>query len=71
MSLKEEHQTYIARLRAAGKQIVAYQCPHCCELIETLAAPKGQVWDSVSACPDCNELHMKYTVGDFASATTF
>lgn len=71
MTHKEEHDAYIAKLRAAGRALASYQCPHCKNEIFTLAAPAGERWDSLASCPHCPELHFKYTVGDFAHATAF
>lgn len=71
MSLNQEYLAYIAKVRARGDELVQYKCPDCKEQIETRAAPMGEQWDTLAACPHCNELHMKYTVGNFAYATHF
>lgn len=43
------------------KKNLNYRCPECGETIETLAAPKGDVWDTLTFCPHCNDMHMKIT----------
>jgi predicted RNA-binding Zn-ribbon protein involved in translation (DUF1610 family) len=71
MTKKEEYEAYIAKVRARGVAITEYSCPNCGEEIMTRAAAPGETWDTLSSCPHCDELHMKYTIGDFATATPF
>lgn len=66
MTLKERHEDYIARLRARGDEITNYECPDCGGVIDTMAAPEGESWDTLSTCPHCEGLHMKFTNGSSA-----
>jgi hypothetical protein len=61
--LKLKHDEYIAKCRAAGDKLVAYRVPCCGGLLETRAAPRGEVWDTVSQCPHCGHLYIKLTRG--------
>lgn len=65
-ALKAEHDAYISRLVAAGKKVIHYDCPHCSEVLSTPAAPRGEVWDTVSQCYNCGENHFKITRGSEA-----
>lgn len=51
------------RLKAGGAKLVSFPCPACNSGIETLPAPKGEQWDSLSSCPHCEALYMKITKG--------
>jgi ssDNA-binding Zn-finger/Zn-ribbon topoisomerase 1 len=66
MSLKQQYENYIARLRARGDEITNYECPDCGGVIDTKAAPEGESWDTLSTCPHCEALHMKSTNGSSA-----
>lgn len=63
-----QYQDYIAKLQTMGKQIASYECPECKGEIKTQAAPAGEVWDTLSACPHCDEMHIKFTEGATARA---
>lgn len=65
-TLMERYQEYNNRLKARGIKMVSYQCPCCSESIETQPAPKGEKWDTLSECPHCNRLYMKFTDGSRA-----
>lgn len=71
MSTKDDYEKYIGKLRAQGVKLTEYECVDCKTMIQTRAAPKGEYWDTASACPHCNELHFKYTIGDYAYAAPF
>ena len=71
MTHKEEYESYIAKLREQGRVLASYNCPACKNEIFTLAAPAGERWDTLAACPHCPELHMKFTTGNFADAKAF
>jgi uncharacterized Zn finger protein (UPF0148 family) len=66
MSLKQQYEDYIARLRTRGDDITNYECPDCGAVIDTKAAPEGESWDTLSTCPHCEGLHMKFTTGNSA-----
>lgn len=65
---KQQYLDYIAKLEAAGKPVTNYVCPECQGAIKTQAAPDGQGWDTLSSCPHCDELHLKFTEGATAWA---
>ncbi|SEL25484.1 hypothetical protein SAMN04487787_108134 [Kosakonia sacchari] len=60
MSLKQEYQAFIARVKERGGQVLMFSCPRCHEKIDTPAAPLGDVWDSISTCPFCSAMFVKY-----------
>lgn len=66
----QQYQNYIDRLQSMGKQIATYKCPTCQSEIKTQAAPAGEVWDTLSTCPHCDSLHLKFTKGATASAAS-
>jgi hypothetical protein len=68
-SLKQ-HADYIARIKAKGHRTLAYTVPCCGGAMEDLAAPAGQVWDSLASCPYCGTLYMKVTSADAIEANT-
>lgn len=66
-----EYKRHINALKARSVAITDYQCPNnACTgpRIETRAAPVGEYWDTISTCPYCNTLHMKWTRGANAFA---
>lgn len=56
---KEQYLTYIRNLKASGKTVIAYKCPHCDAELEALAPPPGEVFDSAVVCYECEHLHFK------------
>lgn len=66
---RAEHETYIARIKDAGEPIIEYEPPCGCAAIETPAPPKGQVWDSLSTCPTCGDMHFKVVHHNRAEAS--
>ena len=70
-ALTAKYQQWIRKARTRGMNAVAYySCPACAKVIGTLAAPFGEVWDSLSVCPFCGDLHFKVVDGDTVSATS-
>lgn len=61
--LKAKNDEYFARMRDQGRKLVAYHAPCCKGLLETLAAPRGQVWDTMAQCPHCGGMYLKITKG--------
>lgn len=59
MSLKQEYQAFIARVRQNGGWLLTFPCPRCGEKVETLAAPDGAVWDTLATCPHCEGTFIK------------
>ena len=49
--------------KADGQKLTAYRCPHCAKSIETMAyyGPAKGEWDSFTACPYCEKLHVRVT----------
>ncbi|OVZ94895.1 hypothetical protein CBW58_02140 [Yersinia frederiksenii] len=58
--MKQQYQAFIARVKERGRKVLKFSCPHCHEEIETPAAPQGDVWDSISTCPFCEGMFVKY-----------
>ena len=58
--MKQQYQAFIARVKERGGKVLMFSCPHCHEEIETPAAPLGDVWDSISTCPFCSAMFVKY-----------
>ncbi|EKN3971057.1 hypothetical protein ACULTK_004544 [Yersinia enterocolitica] len=57
--LKQKYQVFISRCRANGTPLLRFTCPQCNSDIETLAAPHGDEWNSISTCPFCDVVYMK------------
>jgi hypothetical protein len=62
--LKQEHEQYIALLRAAGDPITTYQTPCCGKAVECRAGVSGEVWDTLTTCVHCGALHVRVTGPD-------
>lgn len=58
--MKQQYQAFIARVKERGGKVLMFSCPHCHEGIETPAPPQGDVWDSISTCPYCAAMFVKY-----------
>lgn len=65
-TLMQRYTDYNDRLKARGINLIAFNCPHCAESIETHPAPAGEVWDALSQCPHCERMYMKITEGKTA-----
>ena len=61
--LRLAHATYIAKCRALGDRIIEVAPPCGCPSIETRAAPRRQVWDSLATCVHCGEIFFLITRG--------
>lgn len=59
MNLKDKYLSYIKRAEERLAPLISFQCPKCSETIKTLAAPKGETWDSLSTCPFCEQVFIK------------
>lgn len=58
MSKAQELDEYIKRHLKSGGRVVTYLCPHCEGIINTAAPPdEDEVWDTISACPHCEQTH--------------
>ncbi len=58
-SLQHRHADYIAKVKASGGRILKYRPPCGCPHIETEVPRDNQIWDSMSTCLYCGDLHMK------------
>lgn len=67
-SLLKRYTKHIAQLEANGVELVKFNCPDCHEELKTLPAPEGEVWDTFSTCPHCDELFQKITRGRVVEA---
>lgn len=70
MSLKQEYQAFIAKVRNDGGRLLNFPCPCCQEEIETLAAPDGDVWDTLATCPHCEGVFIKVATSTQVETTT-
>ncbi len=62
----KRNESYIAKAQAAGGKVVSYSCPSaaCRYSIKTLApTPRRARWDSLTACPQCGQMHFKVVHG--------
>lgn len=59
MNLKDKYFQYIKRAESRLAPLASFACPKCCEVIKTLAAPKGAKWDSLCTCPFCESVFIK------------
>jgi hypothetical protein len=58
-TLLTRYTAFVERAKASRTPLVKFSCPACRQVIETIPAPKGEVWDSLSTCPHCEALFMK------------
>lgn len=58
--MRQQYQAFISRVKERGGKVLMFSCPHCHEEIETPAAPLGHVWDSISTCPFCSGMFVKF-----------
>ncbi|MBX9868181.1 MAG: hypothetical protein K2X63_00140 [Burkholderiaceae bacterium] len=68
-TLKQQHEAFIARIKATGAKTLTYTAPCCGKSIEDRAAPKGDVWDTLAMCPHCGEKYMKVSTSTVITAT--
>lgn len=59
-----DYQAFIQRYKAAGKPLAAYNCPVCDFQIETPKPKPGDVYDSLTLCPECDRVHYKVVNSD-------
>lgn len=62
-TLFKQYTDYNDRLKSQGIKLISFNCPCCSKPIETMPAPEGDVWDSLSTCPHCDRMFMKITNG--------
>ena len=58
--MKQQYQEFITRVKERGGKVLTFSCPHCQEGIETPVAPQCDVWDSITTCPFCEAMFVKY-----------
>lgn len=68
--LLSEHRCYIEGLRQRRFPVVSYYCPDCNAEIETLDNKTSLTWDTLSACPHCRQIHVKYTYQGWAQGVS-
>jgi len=59
--LMSNYKSYIARIIKNGGALVTFNCPVCEKTIKTLHATEGEVWNTFSTCPYCENLFIKIT----------
>lgn len=62
-TVKRLQSKFMQQCRTGGAAILRFPCPACGTEIETLAAPRGETWDSLSVCPECDAMFMKVVNG--------
>ena len=55
------YEHYITQLKGNGTALLQYVTPCCGALIQTRVGEVGRTWDSLSTCPACATMYMKYT----------
>ena len=65
-NVMQVYTEYYSRLKAKGVRLIKFDCPKCAKEIETVPAPAGEKWDSMSQCPHCESLFKKFTIGSRA-----
>lgn len=62
--LMGDYLTYIRRVETRGGKLIIFICPDCGQDIKTLPAPAGEIWDTISTCPHCEQSFVKITNGN-------
>jgi hypothetical protein len=68
-TLLTRYTEFVERAKASRTPLVKFSCPACSQGIETIPAPKGVVWDSLTTCPHCEAMFMKVISGISVEAT--
>lgn len=58
------YTNHVIKTKAAGKPLSGYECPYCGFYLETLTPPKGQLYNSLTTCPVCDEIHYRVAVNN-------
>ena len=62
-TLKQRHDDHIAKLKASGVTLTSFNCPACNTVILT-RVPDSGVYDTVTLCPECEEIFFKIVHAD-------
>ncbi|EBS6311375.1 hypothetical protein PL246_09755 [Salmonella enterica] len=62
--LMGDYLTYIRQVESRNGKLITFKCPDCNQDIKTLATPAGEVWDTISTCPHCEQSFVKITKGN-------
>lgn len=54
-----KYQTWLEKMKAAGKALASYGCPSCGGVIHSLRPQQGDTYDTAVSCPFCNRLHFR------------
>ena len=75
IDLKQQYLSHIAKLEQQKVPLASYCCPACDYLIKTHRPAAGDVYDTMTTCPNCEELYFmcvqsngKVTLIHFGSA---
>lgn len=52
-TLKEKHAEFISRVKAYGGNVLSLTCPLCKVAHEVPGPMPGEVWDTITTCPEC------------------
>lgn len=58
-TLLEQHNDFIARVKARGGKTATYRTPCCKKPLEDRLATAGECWDTMSVCPYCGAHYIK------------
>lgn len=61
MTLLEQHNAFIARVKGNGGSTLTFTAPCCGKEIEDRVGVEGETWDTLATCPHCKTLYMKVT----------
>ena len=64
--IMQQYRDHTDKLKAKGIRLIKLDCPGCKKFIETMPAPRNDVWDTVSQCPHCEIMYKKFTTGKHA-----
>jgi Zn finger protein HypA/HybF involved in hydrogenase expression len=59
MTLLEQHNAYIQRLKERGAKTAVYKTPCCGNDVEDRLAEKGEKWDTMCTCAHCGTSYFK------------
>lgn len=67
-TVKARQSAFMKRCMEGSMAILSFPCPACSCENQTLQANKGETWDSLSFCPECDAMFLKI-VSDTAVVT--
>ncbi|WP_153117405.1 hypothetical protein [Rhodocyclus tenuis] len=68
-TLKQQHEEYLARVKAKGAKTLTFVTPCCGKTVEDMAAHAGETWDTLATCPHCETIYWKVATDSEIVAT--